>query len=194
MNACPSGGDLLHCLDGELRAVGDAGIVAHLEHCVGCRQHLVRLTGRRPLGVRGVNARAETVQRRGSRDLILVGRRTWRYGSTPGTRLVTGGQPTRPEMRALGEGIAAELPADPGDRRRGGLQPLSGRARQSMRPRRWRATPTGRPRVNGADRETAHGSQRGRAPADWPTSPATRSSSGWARGAWGSSTRRGSSG
>ena len=48
MNACPKDGVLLQFLDGELNAEDDARILAHLEDCIGCQEHLERLTGGRP--------------------------------------------------------------------------------------------------------------------------------------------------
>ena len=49
MNACPNDGVLLQFLDGDLNAEDDARILAHLEDCVRCQEHLERLTGGRPL-------------------------------------------------------------------------------------------------------------------------------------------------
>ena len=60
MNACPNDGVLLQFLDGELNAGDDARVLAHVEDCVPCQEHLERLTaGRR---VPGESPSAETVQ------------------------------------------------------------------------------------------------------------------------------------
>ena len=48
MNACPNDGVLLQFLDGKLKADDDARVLAHVEYCNGCQQHLERLTAGRP--------------------------------------------------------------------------------------------------------------------------------------------------
>ncbi|MFI5454652.1 MAG: protein kinase [Isosphaerales bacterium] len=53
MNACPNDSVLLQFLDGDLNAEDDARILAHLEDCVVCQEHLERLTGGRPLAGEG---------------------------------------------------------------------------------------------------------------------------------------------
>ena len=53
MNACPSDDRLLRFLDGELQAVEDAGIVAHVEDCVPCQGRLERLTRGSPAAGEG---------------------------------------------------------------------------------------------------------------------------------------------
>jgi hypothetical protein len=60
MNACPNDGVLLQFLDGKLNAEDEAMILAHLEDCPGCQEHLERLTGDRPLS--GEGSPVETVQ------------------------------------------------------------------------------------------------------------------------------------
>jgi eukaryotic-like serine/threonine-protein kinase len=49
MNACPNGSVLLQFLDGDLKAEDDARILAHLEDCAHCQEHLERLTDGRLL-------------------------------------------------------------------------------------------------------------------------------------------------
>jgi len=53
MNACPSEGDLLLFLDGELNADEDARIVAHVEHCIDCPEWRERLTKGYPAPAEG---------------------------------------------------------------------------------------------------------------------------------------------
>ncbi len=60
MNACPNDGVLLQFLDGELNAEDDARVLAHVEDCVGCQEHLERLTAGRPAA--GEGPPIETVQ------------------------------------------------------------------------------------------------------------------------------------
>ena len=60
MNACPNDGVLLQFLDGELNADDDAKVLAHVEDCVGCQEHLERLTAGRPAQAEGPPI--ETVQ------------------------------------------------------------------------------------------------------------------------------------
>ena len=63
-----------------------------------------------------------------------------------------------------------------------------------MTPRRpKRMTPTGRPQITEAIRSQLR-SDASRLPWTGQPSPATTSSSGWAKGAWGSFTRRGTAG
>ena len=44
MNACPNDGVLLQFLDGKLDADNDARVLAHVEDCAGCQQHLEQMT------------------------------------------------------------------------------------------------------------------------------------------------------
>ena len=60
MNACPNDDVLLQFLDGELNADDDARVMAHVEDCVGCQEHLERLTEGRPAA--GEGPPIETVQ------------------------------------------------------------------------------------------------------------------------------------
>jgi tetratricopeptide (TPR) repeat protein len=56
MNACPTDGVLLQFLEGELSAEDEARLLAHLEDCIGCQEHLERLTRGRPLPEAGTPA------------------------------------------------------------------------------------------------------------------------------------------
>jgi eukaryotic-like serine/threonine-protein kinase len=49
MNACPKDGILLQFLDGKLNADDDAWVLAHVEDCAGCQEHLERMTAGRPV-------------------------------------------------------------------------------------------------------------------------------------------------
>jgi eukaryotic-like serine/threonine-protein kinase len=60
MNACPNDGVLLQFLDGELNAGDDGRVLAHVEDCVPCQEHLERLTAGRPATGEGLPI--ETVQ------------------------------------------------------------------------------------------------------------------------------------
>ncbi len=60
MNACPNDGVLLQFLDAELIPGDDARVLAHVEDCVPCQEHLERLTAGRPPP--GEGSPIETVQ------------------------------------------------------------------------------------------------------------------------------------
>ena len=69
MNACPNDSVLLQFLDGKLNADDDARVLAHVEECKTCQQHLERMTEGKP--VAGERPPIETAQTDGSATVDL---------------------------------------------------------------------------------------------------------------------------
>jgi len=71
MNACPNDSVLLQFLDGELNAEDDARVMAHVEDCLVCQEHLERLTEGRPAP--GDGPPIETVRTDAEKTMDLPG-------------------------------------------------------------------------------------------------------------------------
>ncbi len=115
MNACPNDGVLLQFLDGDLNAEDDAQILAHLEDCARCQEHLERLTGGQP--VPGEGPPIETVRNDADPTVDLLPTEiAARPGGTAGDL-----RPTEPaSTRDQRSGAAAEAGPDRGLQHRSG--------------------------------------------------------------------------
>jgi len=170
MNACPNDSVLLQFLDGELNAEDDARVLAHVEECVVCQEHLERLTEDR--SAPGEGPPIETVRTEDEETTDL-----------PGTEVVAGdesahespgdpgqspstdpGEPGSIAGEVRGPESARDLASAPESSQAGSTEePDAGAEAQADDPDR---TAT----ASGADPETAQVSHKP-APADWPTVP-----------------------
>ena len=189
MNACPNDGVLLQFLDGKLRADDDARVLAHVEFCKGCQQHLERLTAGRPKV--DEPPPIETAQTDGGATVDLQS-----------TEFVAGNaqQPaTDCELGQVDQTGISDYGASPGrlslclqQRNSEALQYRAGaRAPTSSTTPRHpkRTTWIGRPIIPEATPSQLWFRARP-LPRTGQPSRATTSSSGWAKGAWGSFLRR----
>ena len=195
MNACPDDDDFLRFLDGELDAEDDARIVAA---CGGLR--------RLPGAARAADARrsrARASDRRSRRCTPIAGRtEIGRDGNSRGrdrsrARRAVAGRTNSVGDAGADDGSRAGSRIDPGTSA-DSLDPARGVETEEASPRRPDGPSRDPDRTDaagsGAIRELAEIDRAERLPASGLSLPATRSSSGWARAAWASSTRRGSAG
>jgi len=161
MNACPNDSVLLQFLDGELNADDDAQVLAHVEDCVGCQEHLERLTEGRPAA--GEGPPIETV--RTDPDSTVDLRPTEVVEREVGDP-ETGGDSGQPEPSDAWEhGSGAAEVAGPGSTADCSLSAVASQPVMSTAD-----DPDRTGSVNGAGPETAQ-VRRKPAPVDWPTIP-----------------------
>ena len=187
MNACPDEDELLRFLNGEPCVQDAPRIVAHVEHCAACQERLERLTCGPPAReTRCRSRRCASVLRR----LSLFPRQ-------------------RPTSRSFARDPRATAGRRKSERIRSRTSPPAGMETRRRTAVTWRIRPERSPPRTRA-LTTRHSRGRIRAPTRWigtlvrlaaiagprarPSgrwSRGTRSSSGWAKVGWGSSTRRG---
>src|SRR5262245_50602490 len=119
MNACPDADALLSLLEGELDAVEDARIVAHVEDCGGCQDRLEGLT-RSQIWACEQSTLAPTIDERspGARTTAFWGRTTdfascGRSGPRGPSVLVMDETDHRPRPAAPGDWPAVGEPTPP---------------------------------------------------------------------------------
>ena len=170
MNACPNDGVLLQFLDGKLNADDDARVLAHVENCAGCQQHLERMTEGRP--VAGERPPIEAVRTdRGStvdlRPTEIVGRDV---GEPETVRELRHPEPTGTSGNGSG---AAEL-AGPAPTAEFSLSPVASQAVSTNElddAKADEADDVDRTANHSGDNPEPAQVMRTAAPSDWPTIP-----------------------
>ncbi len=195
MNACPNDGVLLQFLDGKLNADNDARVLAHVENCAGCQQHLERLTKGLPV------AEVRPPDRDGANRRRL--QRSIRNPPRSSGAMSRKCQPTANSGRAVRMACRIMVRAPgrlsvPPPTAEFSLSPVANQGASTNGAQRRQCIPSGRLGPDGQLFRSRSGassrSDTSQLPRTGPPSPATTSSSGWAKGAWGSSTRRGTAG
>ena len=193
MNACPNDGVLLQFLDGKLNADDDARVLAHVEECKTCQQHLERMTEGRPVAGQPPPIKAVRTDFGATVDLRpteVIGRDA---EELPTDCELGQADPTgRSDNGAGAAGLAGLAPTDEFS-----ISPATSQGESTNRLNNAETS-----RADDLDRtanfpETTQSlfqSNTSHLPQAGPRSSATKSSSGWAKGAWGSSTRRGTAG
>jgi eukaryotic-like serine/threonine-protein kinase len=170
MIVCSNENVLLKFLEGELNAEDDARILAHLEDCVRCQEHLDRLTGGSSLA--GAGPPIETVQ--GDPALTVELPSTAVSERDPGLS-GTGGDLRQPESTGTSENAQGPARvAGPGRTAQSRLSPAAGDAVSTQElddsPESGADGAWGTAIASGADPATAQVRREPR-PEDWPTIP-----------------------